>query len=178
MSALETGGDPAEIEREISHTRERVEDTLEALKDRLSPRKIVDRTVASARETARHTAQDVQQHMRRHPLPWILGAVGAGLVLLVDASLPSSRDHKAHIGGLGVRRVGPVRRFGNTLADHPALLMGMGATVGLLAGASLPAPGPTERLWARRVRDEVIQRGGIALRLTTMALRALQSARG
>lgn len=84
----------AEIEREIDRTRRRIGRTLDALAQRLAPRRLqqkglemTSRIIDAAKPAARAFA-------RFHPDPLALGLIGAGIVWLVAENLGLLRRRK------------------------------------------------------------------------------------
>lgn len=68
---------PADVQREIEQTRAVLDDTLDAIGERLSPQEIKQRAIDYANEKALHMAQILQRH------PAQCGAAGAALVGLM-----------------------------------------------------------------------------------------------
>ena len=77
--------DPATIEREIERTRDDLARSIDLLAERLSPKRVAQRSVAKAKEEAGHVAADIGAMVRREPAdrrsPLTGPAlIGAGLV--------------------------------------------------------------------------------------------------
>jgi Protein of unknown function (DUF3618) len=77
----------AQLEGEVRRSRAQVEDTLEAIQDRLSPGQLVDRVAHYLRDNGGEFARNFGQVVRRNPVPAAL--VGVGLVWM----MLSSRRH-------------------------------------------------------------------------------------
>lgn len=78
-----------EIEREVERTRANVSETLEELRERMSPTNIVDQVVGLARETGADDAiAAAGRAVKNNPLPFLV--IGAGLAWLVASSLHKS----------------------------------------------------------------------------------------
>jgi hypothetical protein len=93
------GREPADIEREIEHTRHELDRTLDALQAKLSPRRRLEEAVDNARDaidtarsTSRRLAGDVQEMVRRDPVPFIVIG-GTLLVAIVAGALIRGRSH-------------------------------------------------------------------------------------
>lgn len=69
------------IEADISESRHRLNDTIEALGHKLSPGQIVDEVLGLAQGQAGHFAANLGRQVRDNPLPAVL--IGAGLVALM-----------------------------------------------------------------------------------------------
>jgi hypothetical protein len=90
MTASVFGQNPEDIEREIRHTREELERTLDALQAKLSPRRRLEEAVDTARDavgtvrsSGRRIANDLQDRVRRDPVPFI--AIGGLLLVAIVA---------------------------------------------------------------------------------------------
>lgn len=93
------GRDPASIEREIERTRHEIERTLDSLQTKLSPRRKFEDAVGtardaigSARSSAWRLAGDMQDRIRRDPVPFIV-AGGTVLAAIVAGALIRRRSH-------------------------------------------------------------------------------------
>jgi len=82
------GADSGQIKAEIDHTRERIDDTLEALADKLHPRHLVSEAVDYLRNpkemggTASKLGQAVWHQIQEHPMPALL--IGAGIAWMLS----------------------------------------------------------------------------------------------
>jgi len=99
MTTSAFGQDPVDIEREIANTRQELERTLDALQAKLSPRRRLEDAVDSARDamdtarsTSRRLAGDVQEMIRRDPVPFLVVG-GTLLAAIVAGALFRDRSH-------------------------------------------------------------------------------------
>lgn len=91
---------PENIVREIERTRQALDDTLDALQARLSPRERLEEAVETtrdaldvARESGKRIAGDVQEMIRRDPVPFL---VIGGVVLAAVIAGVMMRDRRRH----------------------------------------------------------------------------------
>jgi chromosome segregation ATPase len=82
--------DPAEIEREIEHTREELDRTLEALQAKLSPRRQLEQALTHARASSRRVTHSAVEMMKRNPVPFAI--VGATLLVALIAASRGRRS--------------------------------------------------------------------------------------
>lgn len=68
--------DPDDLQRRGETLRADMDDTIEKLEERLSPRRAVDRSVEYLREHGGDISREVMGAVRRHPMPLLLSAVG------------------------------------------------------------------------------------------------------
>lgn len=99
MTTSAFGRDPVDIEREIANTRQELERTLDALQAKLSPRRRLEDAVDSARDamdtarsTSRRLAGNVQEMIRRDPVPFLVVG-GTLLAAIVAGALFRDRSH-------------------------------------------------------------------------------------
>lgn len=85
MSWQAGGKSPAEIEADIEQTRERVEEDLDAIQDKLRPARIRRAVVRRTRDWV----ADLLRHVREHPVPAII--IGTGIGWLVTRASASRR---------------------------------------------------------------------------------------
>jgi hypothetical protein len=81
---------PAEIERDIEHTRDELARSIDLLAERLSPGRFARRSLNRAKEEAEHVASDISAMVRHEPVARrspLTGPVliGAGLVITTVA---------------------------------------------------------------------------------------------
>jgi predicted small metal-binding protein len=92
MSEYQDTKSPEQIQREIQQTRSEMSDTLDAIRDKLSPGEILDQAIAYFRsnssgsragvgETASHWANSLGDTVKQNPVPVAL--IGAGLAWLM-----------------------------------------------------------------------------------------------
>jgi hypothetical protein len=81
-------GSAAQVARELDETRRRLDGTLRALAERLSPGEVAEGTVASVRH-------DLEQlgagEFRMRDRPWLLGAIGVAAGAALASALPRER---------------------------------------------------------------------------------------
>lgn len=84
------------IEADVNSSRHRLNDTLQAMGDKLSPGQILDEALGLAQGQAGEFAGNLGRQVRDNPLPTMLIAAGVGMLLLNKAhsSPSSSRDHE------------------------------------------------------------------------------------
>jgi uncharacterized protein DUF3618 len=82
----------AELEREVRQSRAEVEDTLDAIQDRLSPGQLFDQVTQYLRDNGGEFARNFGQIVRQNPVPAAL--VGVGLVWMMLGS--RGRDGGSH----------------------------------------------------------------------------------
>jgi hypothetical protein len=99
MTASVFGRDPADIERAIESTRHELDRTLDALQAKLSPRQRLEDAVDTARDaidtartTGRRVANDVEEMVRRNPVPFMVIA-GTVLAAIVAGALLRNREY-------------------------------------------------------------------------------------
>lgn len=80
------------MEQEISHTRERIGRTVQALEQRLSPGQLVDQALGYARDHGGHFASNVASSVRRNPLPLLV--TGIGVIWMLRSQSSSARDSR------------------------------------------------------------------------------------
>jgi ElaB/YqjD/DUF883 family membrane-anchored ribosome-binding protein len=80
--------DPRDLERNGESLRADMDETLEALQEKLSPGRAVDRTLQFVREHGSEISREVSAVVREHPVPLLITAVG---VTWFTASLIRSR---------------------------------------------------------------------------------------
>ncbi len=82
----------AELERDISRTRDDVDRILDALGDKLSPKRLVGDAIEGATKAPRRVAKTVGAQAAHHPLPTAL--IGLGIVWLVAATRRDARESR------------------------------------------------------------------------------------
>src|SRR5262245_5848849 len=86
------------IEADIDESRHRLNDTIDALGDKLSPGQVVDEVLGLAQGQVGQMAANLGRQVRDNPLPTLL--IGAGIVALMmsstrqDDSAPRQQDDK------------------------------------------------------------------------------------
>lgn len=102
--------DPAALEREIERTRAELARTIDAIADRVSPKRVAERGVAKVKENAGHLVTSVNEMLtgavprpvdgtadaeRREPPPNLAPVViGVGAVLVVGAAIVLMRRRR------------------------------------------------------------------------------------
>ncbi|HWX48990.1 MAG TPA: DUF3618 domain-containing protein [Roseomonas sp.] len=83
------GQSSAEIEADVERTRARVTDTIEALRDRMSPGQVMDQLVDYARESGgADFMRNLGASVRDNPLPLLLVGAGLGWMMLSSGRRP------------------------------------------------------------------------------------------
>ena len=110
-------GDSDEIREDIAGTRDRMDETLDELGTRLSPKRLIDdalhlfsgptarNTAARAGDSAVEFTENLGRVVRDNPVPTLL--IGAGLAFLAFGG--SSNDQRASVRGEPTRRRKPTR---------------------------------------------------------------------
>jgi ElaB/YqjD/DUF883 family membrane-anchored ribosome-binding protein len=168
---MRANADPEILRRDIDETRGRVDQTLDQLRDRVSPRQIWSRAVQQGKELASSAGERIQ----RNPLPLVFGVTAAAAVLLLrrphdrgresgrlEAAAPEPQDRYECELELAAERARALRRRDRgsmaRVADEAPLLLGaLGIALGALLGAALPATEGEDRLLGR-TRDRTLRR--------------------
>ncbi len=85
----------AELEREVRQSRAEVEDTLDAIQDRLSPGQMADQVAHYVRDNGGEFARNLGQVVKQNPVPMLLVGVGLAWMMLGsrrDPGLPRAAD--------------------------------------------------------------------------------------
>lgn len=85
----------AEIQREIQVTRADLDDTVNALQERLAPQQYINHALDLARDTLREASPKIAQAVRNNPLPTALIALGVGWLYLRATSPPRYQAYGA-----------------------------------------------------------------------------------
>jgi hypothetical protein len=80
-----------ELEREVTESRERIDRTIEAIQDKLTPGQLIDEGLRMVRSDATGFVGQLGQAIRANPIPAAL--VGVGLIWLLLASGTRSATH-------------------------------------------------------------------------------------
>jgi ElaB/YqjD/DUF883 family membrane-anchored ribosome-binding protein len=94
-----TAADPGyrssgEIEREVEQTRARVTETLEELRDRVSPGTLLDQLVDYARSSGGGDfVRNLSRSMRDNPIPVVLIGAGIGWLMVSNSRSPRRMTH-------------------------------------------------------------------------------------
>jgi hypothetical protein len=85
----------SELEREVEDSRARINDTLNEIRDRMSPGQIVDEVVAFAKNNGgADFARNLGTQARDNPLPVLL--IGAGIAWLMSGRRPATATYGHH----------------------------------------------------------------------------------
>lgn len=88
----------AEIERDVERMRDRLRDTLEALRDRASPGQIFEQVMDYAKESgAPEMMRNMGRAMRDNPMPLVL--IGAGIAWMMFSESPRRGDNRSYDRG-------------------------------------------------------------------------------
>jgi ElaB/YqjD/DUF883 family membrane-anchored ribosome-binding protein len=90
-----TSGDPADLERAGESIRADMDETLEALEEKFSPGRAMDRSLEFLRDHGGEIAREVTSAVREHPVPLLLAAVG---LTWFTASMIRSRSSGSSAG--------------------------------------------------------------------------------
>jgi hypothetical protein len=169
--------DPENLQRAIEASRNHLTNTLTALEQKLSTRRITHDAVDAVRDAVLGPAdgsKDMFEIIRRNPIPAAMIGIGVGWLLFgspplrraaAHAEIPTPRlDPDA--AGLAARvraqaraTVGTAQRRAGAIAqDNPVILGAVGLAVGALLGALLPM-----------TRREAELLGGIQAQMTEQA---------
>lgn len=111
----------AEIEREVERSRARLTDTVEELKDRVSPGQVVEQTMDWLRGSGgREFVGNIGAALRDNPVPVLLVAAGIGWLALAAGREARGAGHHAappHGQGAGVLTAGHPRPSGAAPQD-------------------------------------------------------------
>jgi ElaB/YqjD/DUF883 family membrane-anchored ribosome-binding protein len=128
MSGTDPGSkSAAEIEREVDRSRSEVEQTLDAIQDRLSPGQLIDQAVTYLRDGGGgEFTRNLGDSIKQNPMPLALVALGVGWMMF-------SSQRSSHNGGrwqstdwdddadnVGERYIGST--YGHGLAEDPTYL--------------------------------------------------------
>ena len=94
----DTPSNPNEIERDLAQTRARLDATIDALQQRLSPGEMVDQAIGYVKESGGgEFGRNLMLTVRDHPIPVALIGVGVAWLMLAGPR----RDHDGD--GVGTR---------------------------------------------------------------------------
>lgn len=85
----------AEIQREIKVTRADMDETVNALQERLAPQQYINHALDLARDTVREASPKIAQALRDNPLPAALIALGVGWLYLRATTPPRRQAYHA-----------------------------------------------------------------------------------
>ena len=106
----------SDLERDVEESRARLDQTIDRIQDRLTPRNLVDEMIGSARQTPLNTLYDsALETVRRNPVPVLLIATGIGMLLnrlskgqAASAAAMREAESTARVGVLPEERVAPL----------------------------------------------------------------------
>jgi hypothetical protein len=130
----------AEIEREVETTRAGLTNTVEELKDRMSPTRVLDQVVDFASEHGgREVIDNVGGAVRSNPIPALL--IGAGIAWLLATKATGARSERTQLAGM--RRRGGTPRWPEQhdwgeedLEDHVPSANGVGRAAAAVGTAA------------------------------------------
>lgn len=114
--------DPETLRREIDATRANVDQTLDQLQSRFSPRGLRQQFVDKVKGYGARKADVVVQTVRQHPLPVVLGGIGATSLMAWNRAARNRYGYRQ-------QPVTVQRREGN-----PFLLVALALAVSVVAG--------------------------------------------
>jgi hypothetical protein len=103
---------PDEIEEEIEYTRGRVDETLNAIQDKLSPGGLIDQVIEYVRESPGKYASSLTKTIILNPLPSAL--VGIGIAWLLASRSGGSSGSPAYVS----KARDPLDRFRERVEDR------------------------------------------------------------
>ena len=111
----DTPSNPNEIERDLAQTRARLDATIDALQQRLSPGEMVDQAIGYVKESGGgEFGRNLMLSVRDHPIPVALIGVGVAWLMLAGPR----RDHD---GAVRVADRRPDLRDGPDLGSRPSV---------------------------------------------------------
>ncbi|MDJ0388459.1 DUF3618 domain-containing protein [Roseomonas sp. E05] len=192
------GQSPAEIEEDVERTRARVTDTIEALRERMSPGQVMDQLMDYARESGGpELMRNLGASVRDNPLPLLLVGAGLGWMMLSSGrrpvTYPATRAPDPHQAllppppsgssapGLGTRAGEAARHAGERtqgmmggMRDHAS--SGAGSVRDTASSTYAAGAGMASRT-AGAVSDAASRTGATASDLANQASEGLSSAR-
>lgn len=144
-----------QLERQAERTRAQLVDTLEELRDRMSPARLADEFMDFAQEGgAAEFTRDLGRDIRADPLPMTLVAAGLAWLFMKNARLAQDDRAGEEAGGgaeaiAGSRGRGASDRGRDLLQlcrEQPILMAGLGLAAGALVGALLSSTETGKRL--------------------------------
>jgi hypothetical protein len=146
MTALNGHESAGEIEREAEIVRARLAETLDQLRDNLTPQHLTDEVLGHAKDGASALLETLGATAAKHPVPALL--VGAGCAALIAAITRIGRASAESYVPVAVpyqpsepepRAMDPAtaRRWA-ALGEHPIATSVLGMIVGRLVAAALP----------------------------------------
>lgn len=124
---MEGSAETGRVERDLEHTRARLDATLGALQQKLSPGQMVDETMSWFKESGGGDfGRNLGRNVRDNPIPVALIGVGIGWLMLGGGRSRGERDGDWNeAGGVGYRGYDAPRyggqRYGATAMDHEPL---------------------------------------------------------
>ncbi|NWG47290.1 MAG: DUF3618 domain-containing protein [Alphaproteobacteria bacterium] len=107
----------AELEGEIRGTRAEMDETIEALKDRISPGELLDRALGLARQEGAEFGENIARRVKADPLPLALVVTGVAWLMMSDAR---HRTGAGHSGNGAFAGSGSANAFAPTMPRHDA----------------------------------------------------------
>ena len=109
--------DPETLEREIDHTRARMNQTLGALERKLTPGQIVDEAMALFREHGGDFAANLGSSIKENPVPAMLAAVGIGWLMFGPKRSPAPMGAYGRYTDYDSSDEGAVERVGESIKN-------------------------------------------------------------
>lgn len=131
--------DSGTIARELEDTRSELDETLERLQAKLSPRQVLDRTVAAVRDNTRALADNLGGSVRQNPLPLMI--VGAGLLWVIAARGRRFRiqSEVERVARRGAHAEGALEDLSELLQRSPKLTSALPLVLAAVIGYALTA---------------------------------------
>jgi ElaB/YqjD/DUF883 family membrane-anchored ribosome-binding protein len=124
---------PEQIQREIEETQARLSDTLDAIQQRLAPRRIMDQVVDMYKNSSSNTTSGIADTIRNNPIPIALVGLGLGWLAWsgtnhpqMDARLRKGRywaerrgaEARSRSGEYGAKAGSYAREYGETIRER------------------------------------------------------------
>lgn len=85
---------PAEIEQEIDEVRQRLDRTVDALGNLLSPGELIDQALGMARQHGGEFGRNLGAQAKNHPVPLLLAGVGLTWFITVSSRYSGSQENR------------------------------------------------------------------------------------
>ena len=172
----------AELEREVEDARGRIDQTVEALKDKMQPKEMFDEATKIMGGASNKVLTTAVDQLRENPIPIALIGLGVAWLAISQTRRPAHTAGGVYQGqgyyptyegydeGESLRakdkagEYGHVarQRFDDTLDTEPLVIGAIGLAVGAAIGAALPST-PVERRYIGPARSKVADRAKASL---------------
>src|SRR4051812_5906676 len=110
-----------QIEADLNSSRHRLDDTLQAMGDKLSPGQILDEALGLAKGQGGEFAANLGRQVRDNPLPTVLIAAGVGMLLLNKGQQGRDSAERSYSTFDALDEARGMRRFDDESEDDFAL---------------------------------------------------------